>query len=205
MNSEAPIPPQSTPPQTPPTFLNALNEPPYGREVKVFNIPVGTDENELRQHFASNGEEVTNVRILPARDEEAFTTEGFVTFSTGSQATIAIDEKNNTRLKGYPLEVVWNVPGRHVSRGSGGGRGVDTGSCVVAVLNIPESPNLEMLKAHFASIGEVIEMNIYPCREGRGTNLGSVRYTCEADSQRAVVELDNQDFNGSQLRVGFGL
>jgi len=201
MNSEAPIPPQSTPPQTPPTFLNALNEPPYGREVKVFNIPVGTDENELRQHFASNGEEVTNVRILPARDEEAFTTEGFVTFSTGSQATIAIDEKNNTRLKGYPLEVVWNVPGRHVSRGSGGGRGVDTGSCVVAVLNIPESPNLEMLKAHFASIGEVIEMRVSPHRDGRGT----CRYTCEADSQRAVVELDNRDFNGSQLRVGFRL
>merc|ERR1711973_399320 len=99
LNAGAPIPPEPTPPAPAPAGAvpqtNSHSAPVIGKEVKVFNIPVGTEENELRAHFASNGEEVTNIRILPIHDEELAFTSGSVAFSSSSQARIAIEEKNN--------------------------------------------------------------------------------------------------------------
>ena len=57
---------------------NGHSAPLLGTEVKVLNIPVGTDENKLRAHFGSSGEEITNIRILPVHGDEAAFTTGFV-------------------------------------------------------------------------------------------------------------------------------
>ena len=69
------------------------------------------------------------------------------------------------------------------------------------MFGIPESTEEETLKSYFASIGEVTRVKILPCREGRDTTLGFVHYTSDVDCQRAVAELNNHEFNGSQLRV----
>ena len=66
---------------------------------------------------------------------------------------------------------------------------------------IPESSCEETLKSHFAAIGEVSRVKILPCREGKDTTLGFVHFTNEADCTKAANELNNQEFNGSQLRV----
>ena len=135
---------------------NGHSAPLLGTEVKVLNIPVGTDENKLWAHFGSSGEEITNIRILPVHGDEAAFTTGFVAFSSCSQARIAVEEKNDVEFKGFPLGVFINVPvwegggSNHSGAVSQWGSGVN-GLSVVAVHNIPESTEEEALKSYCQS------------------------------------------------------
>ncbi|CAL9203914.1 unnamed protein product [Musa hybrid cultivar] len=77
--------------------------PPHGSEIYVGGIPHDASEEELRSFCEPIGE-VTEVRVMKAKDSTENKGYAFVTFKTKELASKAIEELNNTEFKGKKVK-----------------------------------------------------------------------------------------------------
>ncbi|PKA61155.1 Polyadenylate-binding protein 2 [Apostasia shenzhenica] len=77
--------------------------PPHGSEVYVGGIPLDATEEELRK-FCEPAGEVTEVRMMKAKDSTQNKGYAFVTFRTKDLAMTAIEKLDNTELKGKKIK-----------------------------------------------------------------------------------------------------
>ncbi|XP_066929769.1 uncharacterized protein [Clytia hemisphaerica] len=86
-----------------------------GPQAKVFGIPEGTSQDELKDFFSPAGN-VTNTKVLPLREGKD-THLGFIEFSNDSEVQAAVDQFDGQDFKGSNLKVMVG----QTSGGSGGG------------------------------------------------------------------------------------
>lgn len=78
------------------------------------------------------------------------------------------------------------------------------GGGVVAVGNIPYDVTDDKLRTMFERVGPVVSVKIMANREtGKSNGFGFVTYKDQATAESAVRNLNGQEINGRELRVGF--
>ena len=92
-----------------------------GNRLYVGNLPFSADENAVRELFAQDGREVTEVKLITDRDTGRPRGFGFVEMANSEQAAAAISALNGTSMDGRDLTV--NEAKERTSGGGGGGRG----------------------------------------------------------------------------------
>jgi RNA recognition motif-containing protein len=90
-----------------------------GTRLYVGNLPFSADEDQIRELFAQNGREVTEVRIVTDRDTGRPRGFAFVEMGSNEQADGAIRQLNGFSFGGRPLTV--NEARERQSSGGGGG------------------------------------------------------------------------------------
>ena len=91
-----------------------------GNRLYVGNLPFSADENSVRELFAQDGREVTEVKLITDRDTGRPRGFGFVEMSSSEQADKAISALNGHTMDGRALTV--NEAKERSSGGGGGGR-----------------------------------------------------------------------------------
>ncbi len=91
-----------------------------GNRLYVGNLPFSADENAVRELFAQDGREVTEVKLITDRDTGRPRGFGFVEMANSEQAGAAISALNGTSMDGRDLTV--NEAKERTSGGGGGGR-----------------------------------------------------------------------------------
>ena len=92
-----------------------------GNRLYVGNLPFSADENAVRELFAQDGREVTEVKLITDRDTGRARGFGFVEMANSEQADAAIAALNGTSMDGRDLTV--NEAKERTSGGGGGGGG----------------------------------------------------------------------------------
>jgi RNA recognition motif-containing protein len=92
-----------------------------GSRLYVGNLPFSADENSVRELFAQDGREVTEVKLITDRDTGRPRGFGFVEMSNSEVADAAISALNGFTMDGRPLTV--NEAKERSSGGGGGGGG----------------------------------------------------------------------------------
>ena len=92
-----------------------------GNRLYVGNLPFSADENAVRELFAQDGREVTEVKLITDRDTGRPRGFGFVEMANSEQADAAISALNGTSMDGRDLTV--NEAKERTSGGGGGGGG----------------------------------------------------------------------------------
>ena len=92
-----------------------------GNRLYVGNLPFSADENTVRELFAQDGREVTEVKLITDRDTGRPRGFGFVEMANSEQADAAISALNGTSMDGRDLTV--NEAKERTSGGGGGGGG----------------------------------------------------------------------------------
>ena len=90
-----------------------------GNKLYVGNLPFSVDESQIRELFAQNNRDVTEVKLITDRDTGRPRGFGFVEMGNSEHAQGAISELNGHMLDGRALTV--NEAKERSS--SGGGRG----------------------------------------------------------------------------------
>ena len=91
-----------------------------GNRLYVGNLPFSADEDSVRELFAQDGREVTEVKLITDRDTGRARGFGFVEMANSEQADAAIAALNGTSMDGRDLTV--NEAKERTSGGGGGGR-----------------------------------------------------------------------------------
>ncbi len=91
-----------------------------GNRLYVGNLPFSADENAVRELFAQDGREVTEVKLITDRETGRPRGFGFVEMANSEQADAAIAALNGTSMDGRDLTV--NEAKERASGGGGGGR-----------------------------------------------------------------------------------
>ncbi len=91
-----------------------------GSRLYVGNLPFSADEEQVRQLFAQDGREVTEVKIITDRDTGRPRGFGFVEMGSSGDADAAISALNGHSMDGRALTV---NEARERSGGGGGGGG----------------------------------------------------------------------------------
>ena len=89
------------------------------KRIYVGNLPFSADEAQVRDLFAQNDRNVTDVKLITDRDTGRPRGFGFVEMGSTEDAEAAINELNGYSLDGRPLTV---NEARERSQGGGGGR-----------------------------------------------------------------------------------
>ena len=92
-----------------------------GTRLYVGNLPFSVDENQLRDLFAQNGREVSEVKLVTDRDTGRPRGFAFVEMATSEQADAAIRQLNGYEFGGRALTV--NEARERSTGGSDRGRG----------------------------------------------------------------------------------
>ncbi len=90
-----------------------------GNRLYVGNLPFSADENAVRELFAQDGREVTEVKLITDRDIGRPRGFGFVEMSSSEQADTAISALNGYSMDGRALTV---NEAKERTSGGGGGR-----------------------------------------------------------------------------------
>jgi len=91
-----------------------------GSRLYVGNLPFSADENAVRELFAQDGREVTEVKMITDRDTGRPRGFGFVEMGNSEHADTAISALNGYSMDGRALTV--NEAKERTSGGGGGGR-----------------------------------------------------------------------------------
>ncbi len=91
-----------------------------GSRLYVGNLPFSADEDSVRQLFAQDGREVTEVKMITDRDTGRPRGFGFVEMGNSEHAETAISALNGYSMDGRALTV--NEAKERSSGGGGGGR-----------------------------------------------------------------------------------
>jgi RNA recognition motif-containing protein len=91
-----------------------------GTRLYVGNLPFSADENAVRELFAQDGREVTEVKMITDRDTGRPRGFGFVEMGNSEHADTAISALNGYSMDGRALTV--NEAKERSSGGGGGGR-----------------------------------------------------------------------------------
>ncbi len=92
-----------------------------GSRLYVGNLPFSADENTVRELFAQDGREVTEVKLITDRDTGRPRGFGFVEMGNSEHADTAISALNGYSMDGRDLTV--NEAKERTSGGGGGGGG----------------------------------------------------------------------------------
>ena len=92
-----------------------------GTRLYVGNLPFSADENAVRELFAQDGREVTEVKMITDRDTGRPRGFGFVEMGNSEHADTAISALNGYSMDGRALTV--NEAKERTSGGGGGGGG----------------------------------------------------------------------------------
>ena len=90
-----------------------------GSRLYVGNLPFSADENTVRELFAQDGREVTEVKLITDRDTGRPRGFGFVEMGNSEHADAAISALNGYSMDGRALTV--NEAKERTSGGGGGG------------------------------------------------------------------------------------
>ncbi len=91
-----------------------------GNRLYVGNLPFSADENSVRELFAQDDREVTEVKLITDRDTGRPRGFGFVEMGNSEHASAAISALNGHTMDGRALTV--NEAKERTSGGGGGGR-----------------------------------------------------------------------------------
>jgi RNA recognition motif-containing protein len=91
-----------------------------GTRLYVGNLPFSADENAVRELFAQDGRDVTEVKMITDRDTGRPRGFGFVEMGNSEHADTAISALNGYSMDGRALTV--NEAKERTSGGGGGGR-----------------------------------------------------------------------------------
>ena len=91
-----------------------------GTRIYVGNLPFSADENTVRELFAQDGREVTEVKLITDRETGRPRGFGFVEMGNSEHAATAISALNGYSMDGRDLTV--NEAKERTSGGGGGGR-----------------------------------------------------------------------------------
>ena len=91
-----------------------------GSRLYVGNLPFSADENSVRELFAQDGREVTEVKMITDRETGRPRGFGFVEMGNSEHADTAISALNGYSMDGRALTV--NEAKERSSGGGGGGR-----------------------------------------------------------------------------------
>ena len=91
-----------------------------GSRLYVGNLPFSADENSVRELFAQDGREVTEVKMITDRETGRPRGFGFVEMGNSEHADTAISALNGYSMDGRALTV--NEAKERTSGGGGGGR-----------------------------------------------------------------------------------
>ena len=92
-----------------------------GSRLYVGNLPFSADENQIRDLFAQNDREVTEVKLITDRETGRPRGFGFVEMGSSEEADQAIQQLNGYELDGRQLTV--NEARERTGGGGGGGGG----------------------------------------------------------------------------------
>ena len=92
-----------------------------GSRLYVGNLPFSADENSVRELFAQDGRDVTEVKLITDRDTGRPRGFGFVEMGNSEHADTAISALNGYSMDGRALTV--NEAKERSSGGGGGGGG----------------------------------------------------------------------------------
>ena len=92
-----------------------------GSRLYVGNLPFSADENAVRELFAQDGRDVTEVKMITDRDTGRPRGFGFVEMGNSEHADTAISALNGYSMDGRALTV--NEAKERTSGGGGGGGG----------------------------------------------------------------------------------
>ena len=92
-----------------------------GNRLYVGNLPFSADENSVRELFAQDGRDVTEVKMITDRETGRPRGFGFVEMGNSEHADSAISALNGYSLDGRALTV--NEAKERTSGGGGGGGG----------------------------------------------------------------------------------
>ena len=92
-----------------------------GSRLYVGNLPFSADENSVRELFAQDGREVTEVKLITDRETGRPRGFGFVEMGNSEHADTAISALNGYSMDGRALTV--NEAKERTSGGGGGGGG----------------------------------------------------------------------------------
>ncbi len=91
-----------------------------GSKLYVGNLPFSADENSVRELFAQDGRDVTEVKMITDRETGRPRGFGFVEMGNSEHADTAISALNGYSMDGRALTV--NEAKERSSGGGGGGR-----------------------------------------------------------------------------------
>jgi RNA recognition motif-containing protein len=91
-----------------------------GNRLYVGNLPFSADENSVRELFAQDGRDVTEVKMITDRETGRPRGFGFVEMGNSEHADAAISALNGYSMDGRALTV--NEAKERTSGGGGGGR-----------------------------------------------------------------------------------
>jgi RNA recognition motif-containing protein len=93
-----------------------------GNRLYVGNLPFSANEDAIRELFAQDGREVTEVKLITDRDTGRPRGFGFVEMGNSEHANSAVSALNGHSMDGRPLTVN-EARERSSGGGGGGGRG----------------------------------------------------------------------------------
>ncbi|URD89005.1 RNA recognition motif family protein [Musa troglodytarum] len=202
--------------------------PPHGSEIYVGGIPHDASEEELRSFCEPIGE-VTEVRVMKAKDSTENKGYAFVTFKTKELASKAIEELNNTEFKdpqnssrnrGYAFIEYYNHACAEYSRNkmSSPKFKLDTNAPTVSwadprsgdsssssqvkaiyVKNLPKNVTQEQLKKLFEHHGEITKVVLPPAKPGHEKRYGFVHFKERSMAMKALKNTEKYEIDGDVL------
>jgi len=169
------------------------------RSVYVGNLSWDVTWQDLKDHMRSLGGLVEHADVLtePSGRSKGC---GLVTFATVQDTENAINQLNNTELKGRPIFIREDREAGE-NTASHGGHG---GNNRLYVGNLDYRTEWYELKDHFKSAGTVTRADVVK-EEGstRAKGYGIVEYASAEDAAEAVATLNNSQLLGRPLFVRF--
>eukprot|EP00586_Coscinodiscus_wailesii_P014736 CAMPEP_0172495502 /NCGR_PEP_ID=MMETSP1066-20121228/71422_1 /TAXON_ID=671091 /ORGANISM="Coscinodiscus wailesii, Strain CCMP2513" /LENGTH=215 /DNA_ID=CAMNT_0013267223 /DNA_START=40 /DNA_END=684 /DNA_ORIENTATION=- len=174
------------------------------RRVYVGNLAWEVSWQDLKDHFKEEGFEVTRADVLTSPNGRSKGC-GIVEFADADQAKKAIQDMNDTELKGREIFVREDRQEHRgaesmVDDGDGGSRGGGN-SCKCFVGNLDWDVAWQDLKDHMRQVGEVAYAEVMTESDGRSKGCGIVQFENEEDVEKAIEELDGTELKGRNIYV----
>ncbi|XP_037496676.1 heterogeneous nuclear ribonucleoprotein Q isoform X3 [Jatropha curcas] len=192
--------------------------PPHGSEVYLGGLPHDATEEDLKRFCESIGE-VTEVRIMKGKDSGEAKGYAFVTFRSKELASKAIEELNNTELKGKKIRCstsqanhrlfIGNVPRsweeedmkKVVQKIGPGVISVELLKVkAVYVKNLPKDITQDRLRQLFERHGKVTKVVLPPAKAGHEkSRFGFVHFAERSSAMKALKNTEKYEIDGQVL------
>ncbi|KAL7426053.1 hypothetical protein ACHAXH_000293 [Discostella pseudostelligera] len=178
------------------------------RTVYVGNLAYEVSWQDLKDHMRTAGD-VVHAEIMAMHDGRSKGC-GIVEFATPEGASAAIEQLNDSELRGRLIFVREDR-----ERGGGGGGGFASGGAhhggargnnnygnlSVFVGNLAYETSWQDLKDHMRAAGNIDKADILKSEDGRSKGCGIVLYQKAHEAARAIRELQNSELNGRRILV----
>jgi len=156
----------------------------------IGSLPLGTTEDQLQELLRQAGE-VKCGHVFPTLGGLA----GQAVMSSPKEAQRAISVLHGTFFLGKQIAVRIDAPPQERPAK----QSLDS---MVFVGGMSLETTADMLREHFAAVGDVLHVSVFTEREtGRSRGSGKVEFLSPALARRAVEELDGSELGGRRVRV----